>query len=104
MRSFDTMTAAVQQLQKEDFTYNFKFHYDTLECLSNGEQYHTDQFEIVETFRFEGKTNPSDSSILYTIQTHDGLKGLLADSYGAASDPISIEMIDKFQLENKSKK
>ncbi|WP_315824238.1 hypothetical protein [Paraflavitalea speifideaquila] len=41
--------------------------------------------KIIRTFRFEGESNPDDSSILYVIEANDGLIGYSLDSYGAIS-------------------
>ncbi|HAV55733.1 MAG TPA: phosphoribosylpyrophosphate synthetase, partial [Aequorivita sp.] len=48
--------------------------------------------------RFEGMTNPGDNTILYLIETNDGIKGLLVDAYGADQGEVSPEMIQKLKL------
>jgi hypothetical protein len=50
------------------------------------------QVRIHNFYRFEGSSNPDDMSILYLIETSDGLKGTLVDAYGTYSD----SMIDEF--------
>lgn len=104
MRSFDTMTTAIKTLQKEGYDRDFQLKFDTLESVEDEQYYKPSEFVIKEVFRFEGMTNPGDSSILFAIETEDQKKGLLVDAYGAKSDPISVEMIDKFQIPNPSKK
>ena len=37
----------------------------------------------MNTFRFEGMTNPEDQMALFAIVAHDGLKGTLVMSYSA---------------------
>jgi hypothetical protein len=37
-------------------------------------------------YRFEGESNPSDSSIVYALESSDGEKGTLVDGYGTSSD------------------
>ena len=39
------------------------------------------------THRFEGVSDPDDMSILYAIETRSGVRGTLADAFGAYADP-----------------
>jgi hypothetical protein len=58
-----------------------------------------DDFEIVEHHRFEGETNPSDSSIIYAIESKDGaMKGVLVGAYGMYSEAASDGLIRKLQV------
>ncbi len=50
-----------------------------------GKNYQPQDLKIIRTFRFEGESNPDDSSILYVIEANDGLIGYSLDSYGAIS-------------------
>jgi hypothetical protein len=56
----------------------------------------------VNFFRFEGQTDPADSSIMYVIETKDGAKGTLVDGYGLSADTDTSEFILK--VENMEKK
>ncbi len=55
--------------------------------------------EVVEFYRFEGASNPDDNSILYAIETSDGLKGLLVDAYGAYSGNIPRDIVNKLRID-----
>ena len=55
-----------------------------------------------EVHRFEGMTNPDDSSVLYAIASTGGLKGLLVDAYGAYAESVSQEMIRKLQIDKQT--
>lgn len=50
------------------------------------------EVSILETYRFEGMSNPSDNSILYLLKIRSGETGTLVNSYGAESTAL----IDKF--------
>lgn len=52
----------------------------------NGNVYEPDELTIIRTYRFEGNSDPSDSSILYLIQAPNGLVGYSLDAYGAYSN------------------
>jgi hypothetical protein len=46
-------------------------------------------------YRFEGDSNPDDSSIVYAISSNTGLKGTLVDAYGAYSENLNFDMAKK---------
>lgn len=52
----------------------------------NGKTYTINDLKIIRTYRFEGDSDPSDSSILYLIEASDGLIGYSIDAYGAYSN------------------
>jgi len=64
--------------------------------------YKPEDVRIANFFRFEGASDPADNSILYAIETNDGVKGTLIDAYGPYADLHT----DKFirQVEDISKK
>ena len=61
-----------------------------------GKYYNPEDLKIIKTFRFEGDSNPDDSSIIYLIEANDGLIGYSLDSYGAYSDHDDEEGYDNF--------
>lgn len=52
----------------------------------NGKFYQPEDLKIIRTYRFEGESDPSDSSIIYLIEASDGLTGYSMDAYGVYSD------------------
>ena len=77
------LNTAVQDGYKENFNATDK----ALKSLETNKEYQADQIHVVNFYRFEGSTDPADNSILYIIETEDGAKGTLVDSYGAYADP-----------------
>ena len=69
----------------------------------NNKHYGPEYFTIIKTYRFEGDSNPSDSSILYLIEANDGLTGYSIDAYGMYSnhDDKYDEFIRKVKLEDR---
>lgn len=51
-----------------------------------GKVYKVDELTIIQTYRFEGPSDPSDNTILYLIEAADGLIGYSIDAYGAYSN------------------
>ncbi|HEX4852307.1 MAG TPA: hypothetical protein VFV08_15935 [Puia sp.] len=54
--------------------------------VGNGKFYQPEDLKIIKTYRFEGESDPADSSILYVIEAKDGLVGYSIDAYGAYSN------------------
>lgn len=98
-----TLAACLNKVVKDGYVENFKVTEDgLLRSLETEKTFTPDQTHIVNFYRFEGASDPSDSAILYVIQTDDGTKGSLTDAYGMYADPE----IDTFikEVEKISKK
>ena len=70
---------------------------------NNEKYYQPEDLLIIKTYRFEGDTNPDDSSILYLIQASDGVLGYSIDAYGVYSnhDDEYNEFIKKLKVEDR---
>lgn len=97
MNSYDTLTAALNDLNNRGFSVDFNMNRDSIYCKSLGEAFGPDDFEIIEFYRFEGNTDPADQSIVYALETRSGLKGVLVDAYGVYADPMTTQMIQKLK-------
>lgn len=98
MRAFDTLVEAINTLKEEGFTLDFNLEKDNIYCKELQQGFAPDAFKVLEYFRFEGDSNPDDSSILFAIQTKDGHKGLLLDAYGAYAGEVSNELMQALKL------
>ena len=96
------MAECVEKITKDGYTHNFRATEEGLVCNETEEIFKPEQVKIKNFFRFEGMSDPEDNSILYAIETDNGLKGTLVDSYGAASDTNVDEFIKA--VENITKK
>jgi len=95
MKTYETLSEAVNALQKRGYTYNFN-------ARNTGEKGDLDiylqpnDFEIDQILRFEGMNDPGDSNILFAISAkHENMKGLLVNAYGAYSDTYSASVAHK---------
>lgn len=97
-----TMTDLLTKLQLDGFTVNFLVNENGLYDTGTEKVYKPDEVRVVDFFRFEGESDPADSAILYAIETNDGVRGVLSDSYG----PYADENTNKFiiQVEEIAKK
>ncbi|MBX3255205.1 MAG: hypothetical protein KF862_13785 [Chitinophagaceae bacterium] len=87
-----TMTFCLNKLVKEGYTEDFKATANGLVSLHNKKTYTPEEIKVVDFYRFEGASDPADNSILYAIETRDGIKGTLADAFG----PYADTKVDKF--------
>lgn len=100
MKKFTSLVEALDDLRRRGFTEDFDLQPTCLECARRQLQLHPDDFEIVEVYRFEGATNPDDSSVLYAIEGTGGLKGVLVDAYGVYANAVSTELLAKLQVKH----
>lgn len=98
MKHFATLTEALDDLRRRGYTEDFNLKPTCLECPAKQVELHPKDFEITEVYRFEGATNPDDSSVLYAIAGKDGLKGVLVDAYGMYATSISTDMLAKLSI------
>ena len=96
--SYDTLVEAINDFKAKGYTEDFNMQSNCIECKAQNLNLHPKDFTIDEVVRFEGMSNPGDSSVLYAISSNKGLKGLLVDSYGAYADSLSEEMIEKLRI------
>ncbi|MGB8193449.1 MAG: phosphoribosylpyrophosphate synthetase [Chitinophagaceae bacterium] len=98
MNTYTTVTDTLNTLKDEGYVLDFNLKPDCVECASHDIKLHPDDFVIDKFYRFEGASNPDDSSIVYAISSRDGLKGTLIDAYGVYADSLTTEMINKLKI------
>ena len=96
------MSELINKVVKDGYTHNFMVNQDEeLVCQETEESFMPEEVKIVDFFRFEGMSDPEDNSILYVIETSNGLKGTLVDAYGAYSDAAINDFFQKVQAPDK---
>ncbi len=97
-RNYDTLVEAINDLKSRGYVEDFNRKENCLECKSNSLNITPKEFVVDEMYRFEGESNPADSSIVYAIVSEKhGLKGVLVDAFGIYADPATSEMIEKLR-------
>ena len=91
MYNYDTLSEALNDLVKRGFTLDFNLKSVQKKFISKS-------FNVVEVYRFEGMSSTDDESVLYVIETSDGMKGTLVDAYGTYADSVSVELIQKLKF------
>lgn len=103
MTNYETLSQAIQSLKADGYVDDFNLHPEWLECTTRKIKLKPEEFHVDAVHRFEGMTNPDDSSVLYAISSTGGLKGLLVDAYGVYAETVSAEMIRKLRIDGATK-
>ncbi len=96
MYTYDTVSEALNDLRKRGYVLDFNLKENCLIC--NDDKFHPEDFEITETYRFEGQTDPADEAIVFGIESNKGQKGVLVSGYGMSADIMSGEMAKKLLM------
>ena len=85
-QNFDTLSQAMNTLTDQGYNENFKAKEDKIEAIFSKRTYNPKDLQIKDIFRFEGMTNPGDSTELFAIEAFDGTKGTLTMSYSSSEN------------------
>ena len=99
--TMNTLADCINKLVADGYTGNYKVDEQGL-LSESGKHYKPNQVHIKNFFRFEGASDPGDSSIIYAIELNDGTKGTFTDAYGSYDDALIGKFIK--QVEDMEKK
>ena len=85
IHNLTSLSEKMQELRNQGYHSEFRFRQGKL-LNEKGVQFTPRDITIENELRFEGESNPSDSSILYVLETRNGERGLIANAYGAKSN------------------
>lgn len=99
MENYDTVVGALAGLRARGYILDFNLAFDKIICSQSEVCLNPAEFEITETYRFEGETNPSDEDVVYAIESiHGDLKGVITSAFGMYADNIHSDMIRKLSF------
>jgi len=81
-----TLSQRANEAYDQGYAESFKVINKRLTTVDGRSGYEPEEISLKSIFRFEGYTDPQDTSILYLIETSDGKKGTLIDAYGVYAD------------------
>lgn len=93
--NMDSLVTVLASIEKLGFTSQFEVNGKIMVSLKTDNHFMPDQIKVDHFYRFEGESNPGDSSIMYAIETHDKEKGTLIDGYGVTSDQATADFMRK---------
>ncbi len=79
-------TDLIGKYQEKGYTSNFRFQNGKIVDTKTKKTYSSEEVYIVAEHRYEGISNPSDMSILYVLDTQDGIKGTFLLGYGPTAN------------------
>lgn len=83
LKHADTLSQATTFLTEAGFVMNFSAPGDQIVCNSSEKSYDPEDMIIITSSRFEGQSNPSDSTEVLALESKDGDRGILVLSHGA---------------------
>lgn len=90
MKNYETLVDATNDLMKRGYTANLSLEGDTIVDKARDIHITAEDLSIDEFYRFEGASNPDDTSIIYAVSSPKyDLKGVLVNAYGAYADNSS---------------
>ena len=96
MPSYDTLSQAVDDLQRRGYIDELEIGGHCLLCNARRTKILPAELHIDEFHRFEGDTDPSDESIVYAISTaKHGIKGVLVNGFGPSASAMVQELVAK---------
>ena len=98
MKTFETLTEAINDLKRRGYDRDFNLCETCIECSQSATQLSAADFEITETYHFDGSTDVDDEVVLYAIESTTSLKGTLVNAYGAYADTASDAIVAKLRF------
>lgn len=89
---------AMRDLRQRGFTADLEFRDGALRAAATGRRFRPDELAIVEHHRFEGASDPEDMSVVYAIESDDGVRGIVVDAFGAYADPNLAAFLEKIKV------
>ncbi|UOQ66245.1 hypothetical protein [Hymenobacter volaticus] len=88
-----------EKLSKDGFTADFRVSEGRLHTLSEerSKSYAPNEVVIVDFYRFEGESDPDDMSILYALETADGVRGTISSAYGVYADTDTDDFLKQVE-------
>lgn len=86
MSHLSTVSEVLKKWEEKGFSSQLTTKDGKIYCLNTKQYFPVEQVKLVKSYRFEGQTNPSDSSELFLIECDSQTKGSLLMAYGAKTD------------------
>lgn len=85
-KNFSTLVELINYLSKNGYRDDFIAREDHIIAIYSKKKYGPEELLIVDTYRFEGMTNPSDEVLVLVIEANDGNKGTIVIPYNSDHD------------------
>ena len=96
--AYRTLDGVIEKLTERGFVERFDVRDGQLRALGSGRAFDAEDLTIREYQRFEGVSNPDDSSIVYAIETRSGTKGVLMDAFGPCANSEVGRLLETVEM------
>jgi hypothetical protein len=97
----ETLSAAIERLGRAGFDESFLARSGKLYASNGGQLYDPEDLLVREVVRFEGESDPGDSSVLFALRSCDGsIRGTFVAGYGTAADPESAAVVCRLEADH----
>lgn len=90
---YGTISEAINKFRQQGFLIDFNLARNCITC--DNTKFRSEEFEIVDVYRYEGDSDPADEATVYAIESKTGLKGLLVTGYGISTDNTTSALLNK---------
>jgi len=91
MKNYHSLPDALSDLKEKGYEADFEITSFCLYCGDLDIRLYPEAYNVDETFRVEGDSNPGDDSIVYAISC-TGVKGTVVDAYETYAEYLNFEM------------
>ena len=93
---YETVSVAIEELRKRGYAVDFNLP-ENREIFKT-DKYKTDNYEIVNIYRYEGNSDPADEASVYAIESKTGVKGILVAGFGISTDQVTEDLLAKLPI------
>lgn len=93
-----TLSQVMSELSEEGYKEQFVAEEKYIKALNEKRNYDPEELKVINTYLFDGMTNPSDEEEILAIETKDGLRGTLVMA-GGAEQSQNVELIKRIPLQ-----
>lgn len=93
---YGSVLEAINKLRAQGFLIDFNLDENCLVC--GLDKFEIEDLEIVDIYRYEGDSDPSEEAAVYAIESRQGVKGILVTGYGTSTDSKSMEVLSKLKM------
>jgi hypothetical protein len=97
-QAYTSESEAILDLRRRGYSADFEPHDGALVATGGDRRFRPEELTIVEHHRFEGASDPEDMSVVYAIESDDGVRGIVVDAFGAYADPALAVLLEKMRM------
>ncbi len=91
---YNDLADAVESMKEKGFTHTYKISDNTITCNELEREFNIDELKIIDSYSHNKGTDPGSESTVYSIESKDGIKGILVIGFGMYSNPDKAKIID----------